>query len=353
MDLISIIIPTLNEEDSIRRVLSDLALQKNLRPQIIIADGGSTDRTKEIVAGAGHEVVLSKSGRGRQLNAGATQAKYEFLLFLHADSRLECENQISGALAKLKTEETNAYAGHFGITFHDLEEPKSWSYCYMEEKSLLNRVNTTNGDQGLLLRKDYFERLGGYDESLHFLEDQELVERIRRVGNIITLPGQISTSARRFKAQGLQRTKILMSIIMGLFSTGAIQQFLKHAPKTYETHDQSNSLLLTPYFRSIRKMLVEEFGIWGSIIIWYKVGCYIRQNSWQLFFALDSWLRYKFKTNISVFTRFHDRVFWPLTNWRIFDCINTVICFFWFMGVLPVTFYLIERNSHGDKGVTP
>lgn len=342
MSQISVIIPTLNEESCIAQVLDDLNHQEGVELEIIVADGGSTDSTKRIAEAAGATFANSKVGRGSQLNHGAKLAKSDLLLFLHADSRLEARKQLQLAVQEFESNLNPNLAGHFGITFHDLKTEKPWSIFYMEEKSLLNRKNTTNGDQGLLLRRSFFVELGGYSESLHFLEDQDIVERIRAKGELITLPGRVATSARRFQTQGLQRTKILMSIIMGLFNVGVIEAFLRHAPKTYETHDQSKSLLLTPYFRSIRKMLIEEFGFWGSIKVWYRVGRYIRENSWQLFFAADSLIRFKSLSNFSAFIWFHDKIFWPLTKWRVFDAINTLICFFWFMILLPTVFYLLE-----------
>ena len=216
------------------------------------------------------------------------------------------------------------------------------AYRYLEEKSACNRVNTTNGDQGLLLRREFFFRLGGFDESLPFLEDQGLAEKIRAEGRWITLPGTLQTSARRFESEGFHRRYILMSMIMGLYSIGE-KEFFVRAPGVYRLQEETGRLCLSPFFRLLRRMMF-EWGAGGSLRIFYRLGRYVRQNSWQLFFFIDVCLRPQLGVSRYPFLTFHDRIFAPATNFKLFDAVTGLLSFVWFFGILSPVFWLIENS---------
>lgn len=346
--LLTVIIPTLNEEENLPSLLRDLREQKDLQLEIIVADGGSRDCTCSIATSFSIPVVFSKTGRGAQMNTAARGASGEYLLFLHADSRLESSDLLSKALYALRRadEREKCWAGHFPLHFVRTSNCNAMAYRYAEEKSAFNRVNTTNGDQGLLLSRDFFHRLGGFDESLPFLEDQRLAEKIRAQGKWITLPGALKTSARRFEREGFHRRYILMSIIMGLHSVG-VEEFFLRAPGVYRLQEETGKLLLSPFFALIRKLICE----WGwskTIRIFYLLGRYIRQNSWQMFFFFDVGLRSRLGEGRYPFLSFHDRLFWPLTNFKICDAVTGGLCFLWFLGILAPFFWLTDQ-FHGKK----
>ena len=217
------------------------------------------------------------------------------------------------------------------------------AYRYAEEKSALNRVNTTNGDQGLLLAKGFFRTLGGFDESMPFLEDQRIAEKIRSQGKWMTLPGYLGTSARRFEAEGFHRRYILMSMMMGLHSVG-VEGFFARAPEVYRTQQETGTLFLSPFFCLIWRMMRDEWGAGGTLHIFYHLGRYIRQNSWQMFFFLDVLLQPLLGVGRYPFLNIHDRLFAPCTNFKVFNAVTGMLSFIWFMGMLAPFFWLVDRR---------
>ena len=344
--LLSIIIPTLNEAVSLPELLADLMKQQNVSLEIIVGDGGSSDDTSAVAASYGVWFVDAERGRGTQMNAAAAQASGDFLLFLHADSRIDDPLFLRNAVLAMTLEplKHKRLAGHFPLRFIRTTKRNAMAYRYAEEKSSFNRVNTTNGDQGLLLSKDFFRQLGGFDESMPFLEDQRIAERIRSTGELITLPGCLNTSARRFETEGFHRRYILMSMMMGLYSVGA-KQFFARAPGVYRAQRDAGKLFLSPFFGLIWRMMFDEWGFAGTLRLFYLLGRYIRQNSWQMFFFIDVWLRPHLAVGRYPFLIFHDRIFARCTNLRVLDALTGIICFVWFMGVLSPYFWIVESRT--------
>jgi rSAM/selenodomain-associated transferase 2 len=345
--ILSVIIPTLNEADHLPALLGDLKSQKDISLEVIIGDGGSTDGTRLAAEASGALLVEAGRGRGVQMNAAARRASGSCYLFIHADSRIDDPNLLADAVRAITLEPQghDRIAGHFSLRFMRSTKRNSMAYCYTEEKSAFNRINTTNGDQGLLLTKEFFRQLGGYDEGMPFLEDQRLAEKIRAVGKWITLPGYLKTSARRFEAEGFHRRYILMSMMMGLYSVG-VESFFVRAPGVYRTQHDTGKLLLSPFFCLIRSMMRDEWGLGGTLRIFYLLGRYIRQNSWQIFFFLDVLFRPLLGVGRYPFLGFHDRLFAPCTNFKVFNAVTGVFCFIWFMGVLSPFFRFEDNRRH-------
>jgi len=353
---LSIIIPTLNEADNLPALLDDIKRQKNISFEVIVGDGGSSDTTRAVAESYGVTFVGAGRGRGAQMNAAAIQASGDYLLFLHADSRIDDLNLLSNAIHALITEKTdsNRIAGHFCLRFIRRTLRNAMAYRYAEEKTAFNRVNTTNGDQGLLLSKKFFIHLGGFDESMPFLEDQRIAEKIRSHGKWITLPGYIKTSARRFEVEGFHRRYILMSMMMGLHNVG-IEEFFSRAPGVYQVQQNAGKLYLSPFFSHIWHMMCEGWGLRESIRVYYLLGRYIRQNSWQMFYFLDVRLRRILGSNRYPFLNFHDRVFAPCTNFKVFNALTGFLCFAWFMGILLPFFWVIDyrwRSTSSPREAT-
>ncbi|MEA3230940.1 MAG: glycosyltransferase, partial [Thermodesulfobacteriota bacterium] len=230
-------------------LLADLKAQKNVRLEIIIADGGSTDDTLKRCRPFDPVIVRGPRGRASQLNAGFRRSTGSNLLFLHADTRIKNPGLLSNALEYWRTALANAdhdrIAGHFPLKFIRSNRNNDRSFRYTEGKTHFNRINTTNGDQGFLLKRSFFKDLGGFDESQHFLEDQKLAEKIRTRGAWITLPGLLYTSSRRFEVEGFHRRYILMSMLMALYSTGRMEYF-ERARAIYASQGETGHLLLKP-----------------------------------------------------------------------------------------------------------
>jgi len=340
---LSIIIPTLNEADALPGLLDDLGKERNISFEIIIGDGGSSDATRSVAEAYGADFVGARRGRGAQMNAAAERASGDWLLFLHADSRIDDPDLLGNAVHAMTSAQSlnDRIAGHFRLRFMRTTTRNGMAYRYAEEKSALNRTNTTNGDQGLLLSRGFFKTLGGFDECMPFLEDQRIAEKIRSQGKWMTLPGVLKTSARRFETEGFHRRYILMSMMMGLHAVG-VEDFFVRAPWVYRTQQETGTLFLSPFFHLIGRMMTDEWGVGGTIRTFYRLGHYIRQNSWQMFFFLDVRLRSLLGGGRYPFLTVHDRLFAPCTNFRVFNAVTGMICVIWFMGVLAPFFWLTE-----------
>lgn len=345
---LSIIIPSLNEAKSLPRLLAQLKGQRGLDIEIIVSDGGSSDGTQALAQAAGVLLVEASRGRAQQMNAGFRLATADSLLFLHSDSEIQDPLFLFVAFKDWvdEIEEAGAenIAGHFQLKFIRDSEGQDWAFRYPEEKSATNRLHTINGDQGLLIKRSYFQNLGGFNEDMGYFEDQIIADQIFRTGRWILLPGQLLTSGRRFEAEGFHRRYILMSLMVGLYWTGVHQFFVK-AKGIYREQSEASRLQMWPFFRAIWDIMKADLGGWGSVKAWYRVGRYVRQNSWQMFFFFDVAFRPQLGKGRYPFLKFHDKVFWPLTNHRLGDALNAVFCFTWFMLILGPYFYWVDKKE--------
>ena len=352
--LLSIIIPALNEAEALPPLFADLQQQQEICLEILVGDGGSADATRSAVAAFGARFVAAPRGRGAQMNAAATQAAGEYYLFLHADTRINDPLLLHNGLRALQRAAAGnlRVAGHFPLRFQRVRHKNTLAYRYMEEKTACNREGTINGDQGMLLSREFFRQLGGFDASLPFWEDQRLAAKIRSQGVWITLPGTLTTSARRFETEGFHRRYLLMSIMMGLDNIGERAFFLR-APAVYRVQQETGTLRLAPFFGLLWRMIRKEWGLFGSICRFYRLGRYIRQNSWQLFFGLDVWFRPLLGGRRYPCLNWHDRVIAPCLDFRIVDALAGMGCFIWFMGILAPFFWLCDgqecRRQKGEK----
>ena len=341
---LSVIIPVIDESPHLARLLRQLREQRDISLEIVVADGGSADDSVRIAALAGAKVIEARLGRAKQMNAGRRVATADTLLFLHADSDIADSDLLRHALdayTRAVASTPVPVAGHFALEFVT-EGPKTFGYRYLEQKTRLNRKNTTNGDQGFLVRADYFDAIGPFDERMTFLEDQRFAESFRKVGEWLTLPGTLRTSARRFEKEGFGRRYLVMSITMGMFDAG-LDLFFDLAPTIYPTQKRTGRLDPLPYLGAVVKMM-RALGPWKSIKGWYKVGSFVRENSWQLFYVLDVAFD---RDPEKGFTKFHDLVVEPFIDHPIGNAITAVGLFYFSMGLCPVWFTIspvFERN---------
>lgn len=283
---LSVIIPTLNEVATLPRLLADLAAQQGVACEVLISDGGSSDGTPQLAAALfdRHQldgaVSISPAGRGRQLNRGAAQAKGEWLLFLHADSRIAAPTALAGGLDILRREGQPRLAGRFTLNFELADGERHFGYYLCEVKTRLDLPGTIHGDQGFWLTKTFFTALGGFREDLPVLEDTLLAEEIRKHGQWRLLPQVISTSPRRFQAEGYRQRQTLNALLMNFALTGWIEPLLR-APAVYRAQDRTRPLQLSPFY-TLLDTLLRELPWSTRRRIWCRTGSFVRDNAWQL-----------------------------------------------------------------------
>lgn len=330
---LSVVIPTINETESLPTLLEQLRKQQGITLEMIVADGGSSDDTQEISKHFGAKFMVTETGRGQQMNQGAAFSSTPLILFLHADSALTSTTQLADAVNALQTTQHQLghvrVAGHFRLRFQRTLPGHDLAYRFYEEKSALNRKECTNGDQGLLLARSFFQQLGGFDETLWFLEDQRLAETIRQQGYWITLPGELATSARRFEQEGLGRRMVLSALIMNFHAMG-LTEFFHRAAAVYRNQDRTEKLQLSPIFKLIHDLNCEAGKAIGRQR-WMATGKYILGHAWQLFFWLDVALEHRFGKRKRIFLPFYDRFISPLAGLRPLHAITAGLTWLWFV----------------------
>ncbi len=202
--MISIIIPTLNEVRALPRTLAQLA-HKGIAHEVFVADGGSTDGTRDVALQGNAQWCSAPRGRGAQMNVGARHARGGWLLFLHADTLLP-----DNALAAIAALPPDVEAGCFHQAFSDahpllraVSRVHNWR-C--------RRTRIMYGDQAMFVRRHVFEALGGFAESP--LEDVKLSEQLRLRATPVLLPATVVTDARKFRAQGIVRSTARIVLIL-------------------------------------------------------------------------------------------------------------------------------------------
>ena len=214
---IDVVIPTLNAGSRLARTIDALKDgDPGLRLAITVCDGGSRDDTATIAHRAGATVVMAEPGRGGQLAAGAAAGRAPWLLFLHADTRLgpgwaEAARHFSTSAANAER------AGYFRLRFDStdrrarrIERLVAWR-CRM--------VGLPYGDQGLLMARAFYRRLGGF-RALPLMEDVEFVRRIGR-RNLVALDADAVTSAERYERDGWLARPLRNLSCLALFMAGA------------------------------------------------------------------------------------------------------------------------------------
>lgn len=200
--LVSVVIPTLNEEKYLADCLKSVA---HPRGEVIVVDAGSVDRTVAIAESFGAKVIrMDVANRAKQMNAGAVAAQGGLLLFFHADSRLPAE----GVESILQTMiDPKVVGGAFSLGFFPQET--FYSALAIGANLFCRITRMIFGDRGMFLRADHFQELGRFPE-LAIMEDAALATEMRRSGKIVILPGVVMTSARKYanetKLQAVYRT---------------------------------------------------------------------------------------------------------------------------------------------------
>lgn len=223
LPLLSVVIPALNESakiaDAVRRVFAVWP-----SAQVIVADGQSTDGTPSLARAAGATVLsIEERSRGVQLVAGAAATESEWILFIHADTRLTDE---AAEVAKAYLARSEGDVAMFQIEFDTPTLLLRFSSWWTRFDSVFTRF----GDQGILIRRDFYNTLGGF-QSWPLFEDVDLIRRARQCSRIDVLPARVMTSARRFQRHGSLRQQLRNSFLLLRFLAGADPRRLaRHYP---------------------------------------------------------------------------------------------------------------------------
>ncbi len=206
--------PTLNEARTLPGLLDHLAALPG-RFDIVVADGASPDGSAQVARAhpAGPRVVEAPAGRALQLNAGAAASSGEILVFVHADSRLP-----SGAHRSLAAacRDARVVGGNFALRFEGDDRFARGLASYYR---VSRRLGVYYGDSSIFVRREVFERLGGFAE-LPIMDDYDFARRLERAGPTACLPGPATTSSRRWRRRGVPRTVASWAAIQILYWVG-------------------------------------------------------------------------------------------------------------------------------------
>ena len=227
---VSIIIPTYNEEKSIGKLLNYLNKYGDDRlAECIVVDGGSEDRTVEIVKNR-QAICLSceKKGRAAQMNMGYRHSSGDLLYFVHADS-FPPETYLDDLFTAIK----NGYpAGCYRFRFDsDRFLLKVNSYF-----TRFDRIMCRGGDQTLFITRSLFEKLGGFRSDFMIMEDYDLIQRIQKEAPFKIIPKDVLVSPRKYDNNQYLKVNFANFVIFMMYFFGARQQTMVSAYKNLIYH---------------------------------------------------------------------------------------------------------------------
>jgi len=216
---VSIVIPTLNEEGIVGDTIRHLRRQPSPL-ELVVVDADSSDATREEARTAGASVLTAPAGRGTQLNRGAEAAEGSLLVFLHADTVLPPDGL---SLIRRTLSQPSVVAGTFQLQF-DVQSPLLRFYAWCTKWPW---IRLCFGDRGLFTTRTAFESVGGYPEWPLF-EDLELAHRLYEHGGFRFLDDAVTTSARRFRRNGVLRQQLQNFYLWLHYVTGADPERVAH-----------------------------------------------------------------------------------------------------------------------------
>ena len=230
---ISVIIPTLNESAYLPETLDNLHQQNPQPDEILVVDAGSEDGTQEIAKTRGALLYSSRKSISAQMNLGASIARGCFLLFLHADCRLE-QKAFSDLLQCMN--EPDVVGGAFRLELCGgrplLDRYLSWSGSRNARRSQVYL-----GDHGIFCRRSMFLEIGGF-QNVQLMYEFELMRKLRSRGKLVQLNKKCFASARRFQRNGYWKTILLMRSLRAFYRLGLpidrLEQIYREQPARTE-----------------------------------------------------------------------------------------------------------------------
>jgi rSAM/selenodomain-associated transferase 2 len=212
---LSIVVPVLDEAARIGAALAVLAPLRRRGVEVVVADGGSRDRTMELARPLADAVIAAPRGRGAQMNAGAAAANGEVLLFLHADTTLppDADTLVLDGLRR-----SARCWGHFGVRIEGQSALLALVAATMNARSRLTGIAT--GDQAIFATRAAFASSGGFPD-IALMEDIALSKRLKHTGLPLCLRARVATSGRRWDERGAISTILLMWQLRLAYSLGA------------------------------------------------------------------------------------------------------------------------------------
>lgn len=204
MSRLSIVVPVLDEADTIVSALSALSSFRARGAEVIVADGGSRDGTVTLARPLADKVIAAPRGRARQMNTGAATASTDVLMFLHCDCALpdDADRLVLDGLAQ-----TGTAWGRFDVQIEGKHPLLPLVAAMMNLRSRLTGIAT--GDQAIFVRRDAFERAGRFPD-IALMEDIAFSRAMKRISRPLCLSARIRTSGRRWEKNGVIRTVVLM-----------------------------------------------------------------------------------------------------------------------------------------------
>lgn len=217
---VTVIVPTYNEEDVIESLIRELKEQPREIVEIIVADGGSTDGTLEILGDLNVTVINGPKSRGAQMDLAARWATTDVLLFLHADVKLPVGwlNKVFEVLT-----DSDIMVGAFSI---EIDE-KGRKYRVLEKLANLRAslLKIVYGDEAIFVRAADFKKVGGF-KGMALMEDLSLVRRLRELGKAVVLKDKVLVSPRRWQKNGVVKNTIKNFFIVTLYYFGVSEDKL-------------------------------------------------------------------------------------------------------------------------------
>ena len=217
---LTVIIPTFNEEKNIGRLLDWLCeTRTDVVQELLVVDGGSSDKTTAVAAAHGGMVLTSlKKGRAAQMNFGAARAKTQILYFLHADV-LPPRSWASDIVDSVKNGKP---AGCFSYRF----DCNKWYLKIHELGTRKKNFATGGGDQSLFVSREIFEELNGFKDHLCILEDFEFVKRLQKKYPFEIVCKDATVSARKYEHNSYLKVQLVNFTTVLLFLMGFPQEQL-------------------------------------------------------------------------------------------------------------------------------
>lgn len=218
---LSIIIPTLNEENNIARLLDFLTQPQYAYAQIIVVDGGSQDNTVEVTKSYKNVECFATSlaSRAKQMNFGAEKAREEFLYFIHADVMPlpSFTEDIAAAI------EEGYHFGCYRFKF-DKDHPALRFNAFFTR---FNRMFCRGGDQTMFISQTLFTKHKGFDPYYCIMEDFDFIRRVRKKEKFKIIPKSVVVSARKYDHNSYFKVNMINLVSYWMFMLGKSPEFIR------------------------------------------------------------------------------------------------------------------------------